>query len=592
MNRIWTLYLTVLVCFSLFSANLSISFAATQKGTQQLPTVPTPAPQSLTPAVPQPQSTPPVQSNLALEARLDALEKKIDTQRDTFEKDISSQKDSIGDTRNLVYILIGSLFAIIIAFLTLAWWLEQKTRKSIEAVSAKVAEAKAELDGHFQTAFADFQLRITDACQSLSHTRVSQDLLLGGKVLFWTGKPDKAIECLETALSFNQNDPEIRKFRGLCLKQIGRERRSEAIADLEYALSCDAFHNDASTHLELARAYLSSNAYAKAIDSAQLAEMNGHPSKEETQLVKADSLKGMRKYDEAMAVYDSVISANPRCTPAIMHKAEILSQEKAFDDVVALFQEGISNRGNVSKYHIFLGTAYAERNAPGDWELALQQFDEAKKASENDWDLWYYKGRAYLHRWLLSNRQGGSEPDLLDEALNHFRHGEKISRKDGTPRFINQISRLYLLSGRVDEAILEAKRSVAANRYYVQNHLTLCTALLAGKKWPEALAAANEGINCSANPPGMIWCYYFIVLAKVLQRYEFSDFRDTVAEMLRKLESAPFFDIMGWDWGITQQVIADEVSRLPDDIKRLIEDLNRSLENPATAQSVRQKWIP
>jgi tetratricopeptide (TPR) repeat protein len=445
MKRGRAIYFSVFVWVLLFTINLSVPLAAAQQGVQEFSTVTAPAPESRTAGAPQPQNSPPAPDILALEARLDALGTRIDTQNVTLETAIGSQNHSSGNTQNLLTVLIGMQFAIIIAFILLAWWLEKKTRKSIDAVETKFAEAKAALDGQFQTALADVQSKIDDACQSLSHTRASQDLLLGGKVLYWNGKPDKALECFETALSFKPNDPEIRKFRGFCLKQMGGERRSEAIADLEFAVSCDTFRNDASIHLDLARMYLSSKAYAKAIDSAKLAGMNDHPLKEELDLVRADALKGLRKYDQAMVIYDSVIAANPGCTQAIIHKAEILSQEKAFDDIVALFQAAISHRGNVGKYHMFLGSAYAQRNAPGDWELALQHFNRAGTGSENDWDLWYHKGRAYLDRLLLINRQGDSEPELLDEAITHFREGEKIFRKNRISGYKSDLAALSAL---------------------------------------------------------------------------------------------------------------------------------------------------
>ena len=582
MNKKRLVTVAILACASSLWVHSPLSLAAGRKDAQSPPPSSTQAapPATIHPA-PQTQTTPPDQNVLAVQARLDAIEKTIGTQR-----------DSIGDMRTLIYVLISTQFAIIIAFLTLAWWIEQKIRKFVETVDVKVAEAKAALDGHFNTAFSEFQARIAEAWQSLSKARVVQDLLLAGKVLFWTGKPEKALEAFNSALPFNQSDPEVRKFRGLSLKQIGREHIREAIDDLEFALSSDAFRNDASTYLELARSYLTLNEWPKAIDRATLAQMNGHPSKEETQMVIADALKGMRDYDEAIALYDGIIGANPRCTPAILHKAEILSQRNALDEVIALFQKSISHRGNVSKYHIFLGSAYAERNSPGDWEQALDQFDEAQKASENDWDLWYYKGRAYLHKWLACGGQKGAEPHLLDEAMKCFRHGERISRKDGAPRFINQISRLHLLSGKVDEAVTEARRSVTMTRDYIQNHLALCTALLACKKWPEAFSAAQEGLEHSVNPPGKIWCHYFIVLAKALQRYTLRDLLDNVAEMLRELENAPYFDVTGWDWATTQRVISEEVLRLPENVKEMLRDLSQALEKPGTAPSISQKLVP
>ncbi len=504
----------------------------------------------------------------------------VQTRTETVERNITAMKESIADTRTLVHILLGIQFAIILAFLGLAWWLEQKTRRLIETLNNKVENAKLEIDKHSRAVLSGFQSRISQAFESLSRTRTSQDLLLSGKVLFWTGKPERALEVLNTALSFDNQDPEVRKFRGLCLIQLGTENLREAVADLEVAISNEVFHNDAHIHFDLARAYFGLRYWTRAIDAARVAEIKGYPSKEQTQLLVADSLKYLRRFDEALALYDKMIADNPRSTIAINHKAELLFNKGDFDQVIALYQVAISNRTHVSKYHIFLANAYVKRDLPGDWEKALEQFDEAERVSPVDWDLWYYKGRAHLHKYLEQNKLGLVSSTDFEAAEQCFRHGETISKKSVAPRFINQISRLYLFSKQTSKAVDEARRSVTLNHTHIQNYLTLCTALLASKQWPEALSSAQESLRLFAGQPGSVWSLYFIVLIKSLQRHDIKSLKSDLSQLILALQTVPYFDYTGWDWSTAQQVVEDEVARLSEDVKNMLQDLWKAMLDP------------
>jgi tetratricopeptide (TPR) repeat protein len=579
MSGRWLVFITSIFSVISLVANPSSAIGAIEKRDKEPRTETTQITQNDPPGTQLTEGDPPIGRSSLAERPLDSLRYRIGTLENSMEL-----------TRNLLYVVITIQSAIVLAILGVAWWIERKVKKVVKVASAQVTTAKAKIDRHAEDCLSSFQSKIEDTCRSSSSTLVVQDLLLSGKVLLWTGKPEKALEPLDTAVSLDKDNPEVRKFRGMCLVQTGRERIVEAIGDLEFALSSAVLQNDASTYLELARAYLASGDYASAADRARKANLFGHPSREQTQLIEADSLRGIRKYDEAAAIYDNIIVANPRCTPAVLRKAEMLFERGDLDGEIALLNKAVDDNSNVSKYHVFLGAAHAERNSPNDWNIALGQFDEAEKVSKTDWDLWYYKGRAYLRRWL-SLGCVGSEMDLLDRAKECFRRGEQISKRTGISRFSNQISRIDLLAGRVDDAVAEARRSVDANSSYVQNHLALAVALLASKRWPDAVAAAETGLMQARNAPGMIWCSYFVLLGKALQRFDVASLRNEVDQVLREIENAPFFDIKGWDWAITERVISDEVSRLPENTIEMLADMRRALENPALARSIRQRWV-
>jgi len=510
-----------------------------------------------------------------------------------IEARLESQREGIADVRALLYGVIGILFLVIVGFVSLAVWIEQKGKAAAAAIRDQAGESRDLLARHSAEQLDQFRRAIA--------SKSSDDLIQSGKVLYWTGKPAKAVEILTRALEYAAGDLEARKFRGLAYRDLATEawpssgRDSHkylqlAINDLSEAAADAGAERDAELQFTLGAACLVVGDWREAIDRANGAERAGYPNPEEIDLIRGEALDKGGDLAGAKGVYSKAIARNNRCTTAIRRLSELLMREKDFSGAIDALTAGIDNRQGVSTYHVYRARAYASRNQPGDGEKAELDFQEAENLNKKDWDLWFYRGRSHLEAAIVEP-DGTGRRERLDSAIDYLEHGTRIARRGKAARFYNQLCRAYLCKGMTDDAVSAATKSVQDNSWYVENHLTLATALLADARWPDAVAASERGLTDARESPRKIWCLLFKIVGKALQRYGISSLRSEAFELVARIEGHAGAGVPAWEWSGAEKKIDEDLSHASVELRSLVADLKRLMSDPGSTAAFRAQWL-
>lgn len=250
-------------------------------------------------------------------------------------------------------------------------------------------------------------------------------------------------------------------------------------------------------------------------------------------------------------------------------------QLKKYDEAIDLYDEAIKVKPSYSNFYLYKAKALWQGKDSAKLDEVLNSFKLAERINKRDSKLYLHKG-FFLFDCAGKRRDEGTNGvevnGLLDEAIQSLQKGLSLVDLSRKPVFRNKLCQIYIVKGLNDEAIEEGKRSIQDNPAYPQNYMTLATTYLSLGNWYEASKIATEGYNRAKHTPGKIWCLFFKLIGMIFQGMEITRYKPQVEEFNNLTSLAPYFDSSQWDWSNAKdKVISNSKNLKPDSQKLLME---------------------
>lgn len=273
--------------------------------------------------------------------------------------------------------------------------------------------------GHSAQALRHFE--IASANQGCS----GEVLYQYGRLLFQSGKADKAIKMLKKAVAKNPEHFEAQHDLGLALAQTGRHQ--DALAAFQRAASLK--DHSAEVHFNTAHLLELLNqpdaalaAYAKALQI--------NPRFTPAWTNRANLLAANGRASEALEHYDQAIELQPTLADPWSNKANLLAHLRRFDEALAHYHKALAMQPEHFVASTNLGMTY----------LRLNQLPQAQQAFERALTLQPNFGRAWIGKGLvLHDRQA------FTDALHHFDRAIALDKHDDEARWSK--ARTQLITG-------------------------------------------------------------------------------------------------------------------------------------------------
>lgn len=187
---------------------------------------------------------------------------------------------------------------------------------------------------------------------------------------------------------------------------------------------------------------------------------------------------GAGRFEEAVALYDNVLSAKPDQPDALHLKGLAFAQSGKLNEGVELIRKAIAKNGDALDYHKNLGAILLQANHPVE---ALSVYRSAVEIAPNDPVLQSSIG--ILHHQL----------GALSDAEAAFRRAVALS--PDTPEAHNNLGNVLKEKGALDEAEAALRRAIALNPNYVNAYQNLGSLLIEKLELAAAIAALQRAIS-------------------------------------------------------------------------------------------------
>lgn len=464
------------------------------------------------------------------------------------------------------------------------WTRFERTVGEVRQIENQVKEIRGEHQNFSKQMREETQAhsQLRDELIQLQETIARKDLALQGKVLYWQRYYPEAIKSLTLTLESDAENYEALKFRGISYFRVADF--PNAIADLTIVA---LILNDIETYLTLAEAELRESLFSDVEDHVKKALELGCKDKANCWTLIGEA---QRQIDPglAKASFDEALKHNPAHGPAIYSKVALLMDEGDYDGAIRLCTEAFERNPQDEACLVLRARSYLKRNEPGDMESLFDDLKKAKEINPRDLEISLGEGDAWVFIGLQATELERKK-ELIQKGIAVFTIGLNSMPSIHKPIFLNKISHAYCLIRDYRKGIEHAKQSVAENSRYIQNHLTLTTALLANRQWVAACEAAKEGLKFGRGRAGRIHCRFFLILGLV-----FSGDTQTLPGELRNLVSelgaAPWFNPSLWDWSYARQAVFDSISGLQQQSQDMVNDLIKAFEGDLSID-VLKKWL-
>lgn len=505
-------------------------------------------------------------------------------------------------------LILGALLSAIlwplIQFLVLPW---KRTKQRIEITEKNAKDLKDKIDEYrqeasilaeqFQNSFETLQSveqRITFIADKIG---LKGDLLAWGRLMFLEGNLDEAIMSFNELLDSEPSNDIAHFYRGLCYLRKGKKYSRGAIEDLEMTVRVN--ERDSNRHLDLSRAYLQAGMAPETEREALQALNLGTPDKLGAKVIIGTARLSRGDYAGAINVFkECPLTHTPAVIGwghALIEKAKQASPEKkieVYTELIALYDQAMKLNPAVSDYYAFRGQAYAERGKPGDWEQALEDWQEAATIAPRSTRPWELKGDSITQR--VANLPAGSQRNKgFEEALKSY--GEVLIRAAELykPTIRNKRSRIYQRIAQFEMALSEARAGARENPDYVTNFMGWATAAISAFAWKEATGAATSGLEISERRGhgGSIWCLLFRIIGRCGDYQALESIVDDCKRLVDELENFPAFDPTGWDWLVAEDRLKQAMKEWPTSVESLVRDSVALVEGDLSPSAYRQKYV-
>lgn len=507
------------------------------------------------------------------------------------------------------YLILGAILGAIIwpmiQFLILPW---KRTKRRIEDMEKDAGELKDKIDKYGREVFAlaeqvQNSLEIIQTIEQrikfiADKIGLKGDLLSWGRLMFLEGNLDESIGAFSKLLDSEPSNDSARFYRGLCYLRKGRRHIKDAVEDLKIAVKANG--KDPERRLALSRAYLdagmSSEAEMEAMEALDLGVSDSLKAKEV--IGRARLLK--RDYDGAINTFkECPLTHTPTVTgwgKALFEKARRAFSEKKreiYTSIITHYTEAIKLNPHVADYYTFRARAYAERNEQGDWNKALEDWEEAKTIAPRDTKPWKAKGDAIYQR-AISLPEGTKRDAGIKEALINYGEALKRAPESYRPAIRNKRSIIYLSQGKFDMALSEAKAGTKENPNYVTNFMAWATAAISAFAWKEVVDAANSGLEIAMkirSYGAVIWCLLFRIIGRCGDFQPFENILEDCNELAINLEDYPSFDSTERDFSVAKERLNHAMKDWPTDMTSIVRDSIVLVEKDLSLSIYRQKHL-
>jgi tetratricopeptide (TPR) repeat protein len=255
--------------------------------------------------------------------------------------------------------------------------------RQAEIARARARERNAKLKlSNTLTARADKQLESGDVAGATTNYRealkanpknaeasrgLSESLTAKGIETAGNSASESAIVYFEEAVKYNPNNDVAFAKLGEIYDANGNE--AKALSNYEKALAIDPEYS--ALYLPVANAYADANNFAKA--EAYLAKAEAAGDSSEVRFTRVDILARQNKTDEAIALLDRIINAEPQNGEAYYRRAAFYDKMNQPDKAVAGYKEAIRVDPLQSQAWFDLGVLYYNR---GDYTNAQKAYQE------------------------------------------------------------------------------------------------------------------------------------------------------------------------------------------------------------------------
>jgi tetratricopeptide (TPR) repeat protein len=235
------------------------------------------------------------------------------------------------------------------------------------------------------------QLEAISECEQacLGHPNDADLKKLAALMLSITGNNQRAKVFLEAAHKLSPDDLDIIFNLGLCCKLISEYENSIHW----FGLYIKEKQQDSEAWVNIVDCYIQIKQFDKALLHIRNASDRGVLSEQLTHL-NANALEGLKRYEEAIAKYQQVLSANPSFYVAWSNKGAALQKIRQFDSAMQCFDEAIRLKPDYP--YVFLNKGFLLL------ELGLENesiiyFEKAIDLKPDFEEAWFNKGISYTN---------------------------------------------------------------------------------------------------------------------------------------------------------------------------------------------------
>lgn len=247
---------------------------------------------------------------------------------------------------------------------------------------------------------------------------------------------------------------------------LAQAARAQHPADSWYALVLGLVQHARGEYRDAARVWLSADSTGRAMTSvadrllargeAEIAAqylqgvVNEYPGSAEARLRLAESLFQRGHSAEALKQYEIGFATAPSSNSLNLgevayHRAQLLTDEKRYDEAIASIREAIAWHPAYPTYTAFLGRVYSLQ---GDYSNAERWFDETLRIAPGAGASFWEYGQYYVRRQMYSR------------ALPWFRKAVDAQPEEAPSFFYGDLGGAYLALGAYDRAIPALEEAV------------------------------------------------------------------------------------------------------------------------------------
>jgi len=361
----------------------------------------------------------------------------------------------------------------------------------------------------------------------------SSDALLPGKVLFVNGKYAEAAAVFEEVVKADPT-PENHYWLGLSYLRNGEPQK-------------------AFPHLAEAANATGDPEHLKVLGETEFKLRKPEPA--EKHLQRAIEL-GVKNREEALVLLAKVqiqvdrtraketlyqiVRDNPYNGDAIDTLVDLLIAEENYDEAVQVCDKALEIHPQNWAIYPRRAEALFLRNKPGDKEKARKDIEVARLGNPRDYKIYRVEGQ-HLVREALRELNPADRERLLRRAVTVYKDGLERIPGGYKAALYAALSFVYILLGEYEEAERAARSAVEAYPEHPNNHLALCAALWANRRWPALLRAA-QALREVGGTPSRIYSYLYGILAGLAMNERLEDLRDEIEALAAELRAMPEFD--------------------------------------------------
>lgn len=513
-----------------------------------------------------------------------------------------------------LYLIFGAVLSVvIIPIILLLVWPWRRVKRRMESMEKESTDLRNQLDKDRQESFSwreELQKSLEKSLETIETIEkrveivaekigLKGDLLAWGRLMFSEGNLDEAITSFSELLDSEPSNNTARFYRGLCYLRKGRRYSKKAIEDLKIAVKADETNPD--QHLALARAYLRAGNGKLSQEEATNALYWGVSDRLEAKVIIGSARLSKQDYDGAIDAFkECPLTHTPAATgwgQALINKARnsVDGEEKlrTYTEAIEVFDQAINLNPTPGDYYTFRAIAYAERNRPGDWDKAVENWKEAKTRVPRDTKPWETMGDAIYQR-AISLPAGTHRDEGLKEALNNYTEAlKRTTAEPYKPVLRNKRSVVYQLLGEFEKAFSETKAGVQENPNYAQNFMALATAAISAFAWKEAINAASSGIAIveeEEGRAGTIWCLLFRIIGRCGDYQPLQNSLEDCKRLVDELENCQDFDPTRWEWPVAKERLEQAMRDWSADIAYLVRDSTALVEKDLSPFQYQAKY--